>query len=283
MDYLRGHKRLFITFAVVLFLIPTSSLVLSARFKQAGLVTQIYDRSLSTLNEVPGTSPIKDLLKSLNSVPSPTPATPSSDLGQFGPTLKIAISIEGRPQADQHTKLFVGIAQGIPTNSPQYLLTFSVNVPESGVYNNISLIGLIQGTTYTAYLKGQSQIAKAVSFIMSPQGVILNSGKPVELTSGDLNEDNIIDSADIAIVTAALGATPSSSKWNPAADLNLDGIINSIDLGLVNKNQGKIGDGGQWYSPPPQASSSATLAVPSNLGGPGESSASGVYWLWVPQ
>lgn len=278
MELIQSHKKLVTLFLALVVTIPSSSILLSQRIQQS-VNNQPYDRTVSTINEVPGTSPLKDLLKNLNSSPTPTPspATSSGTLDSFGPTLQLQISIQGRPNSDQHTKLFVGVAQGTLSTNPQYLLSFNVDVPNSGIYNDISLVGLTQGETYTAYLKGSATLVTAVSFIMSPQGVKLNSGAPITLISGDLNEDNVIDQADVDILMAALGTTPTSSKWNQNLDLNKDGVINSLDLAIVNKNLGKVGDGGKWYSTTPSATKSATLQVPGNIGG-----ISAGYWMWVP-
>lgn len=213
---------------------------------------------------------------------SPTIAT------SFGPTMSLKIKIEGRPPDNQAIKLFVGIIEGALTSNPKFLLNFKIDIPADGTFSNLSLAGLTSGNKYTALLKGDAQIASSVEFTMSPNVTNLNDGKYIELTSGDLNEDNGINSADHSIVKALLGVNSKSSKWNQNVDLNKDGVINSVDLMIVSKNLGKVGVSGVWSSPLPknaspsgsltnQASVSAYLPVGYSYNGSGSG-----YWIWMP-
>lgn len=219
--------------------------------------------------------------------PSPTPATQSTPepstptiANAFGPTLSLSVNIEGRKN-DQSTKLFVGILQGPIVSNPKFLLTFSVDVPASGQVGNLSLAGLTSGTQYTALIKGSAQIATSSAFMMAPSVTNLNSGQPLNLITGDLNDDNTINSADYSIAQKALGSTATSSNWNANADFNLDGIINAFDLSFIIKNLGLIGDSGTWVSPIPQvASPSASLNNPQPMGAAGGQAG---YWIWVPK
>lgn len=194
---------------------------------------------------------------------SPTVAT------SFGPTLSLKVSLEGRPAGSQTTELFVGIVDGALAKNPKFLLSFNIDIPTSGSYSNLSIAGLLAGTNYTALLKGPAQIASSVTFTMSPAVTNLNKDEAINLTSGDLNEDNTINSSDYSIVQKAYGATSKSSSWNEIADFNKDGVINAFDLSIVSKNLGKIGASGVWTSPVATASGS-----PSPEGG---------YWLWIPR
>jgi len=103
---------------------------------------------------------------------------------------------------------------------------------------------------------------------MSPTETNLNSSQPLFLTTGDLNEDNTINSADYTIAKNLYGTTPASSEWNFRVDFNLDGIINNVDLAYIIKNFGKTGVSSTWLSAPATAT--------------GSGSPSGGYWLWVP-
>lgn len=211
----------------------------------------------------------------------------------FGPTLNVNVNFEGRPEDENSGNLFVGIVEGSITANPKFILSFTVELDESGKFEGISLAGLTTNANYSALLKGSSQIAKAVAFVMSPTVTNLNSGQVVTLLSGDLNEDNTINTADFSIVHSALGATSASSNWNRAADFNVDGIVNSIDLSFVIKNFGKIGDSGSWTSPLPAIATSSASLTPSDgkigtpSGGipdfvPPDSSGKKGYWLWIP-
>ncbi len=232
----------------------------------------------------PATSPAKDLLsasKSPNSTPPPSTGSASPTLASaYGPTLSLKVTLNGRPAGNQATKLFVGIMDGTLTSNPKFLLSFSVDLPASGEYGNLSLAGLNPGSTYTALLKGSAQIATSSAFTMSPTTSNLNDGQPVNLRSGDLNDDNVVNSADYSIAQKALGSTANSTNWNANSDLNKDGVINAFDLGIIVKNIGQTGASGTWTSPIPQtASPSASLTGPPIGGPPG---AGGGHWVWVP-
>lgn len=235
----------------------------------------------------PTTSPAKELLSAssgLASTTSPSPsASPSSTpslASSFGPTLSFKAMLDGRPTNNQATRMFVGIIEGSLTNNPKFLLSFTVDLPATGDYNNISLAGLSPGSQYTALLKGSAQTATSSAFTMSPSVSNLNGGNPITLLSGDLNDDNIINSADYSIVQKALGSIPASANWNESADLNKDGTVNAFDLAIVARNMGTTGASGSWTSPIPSiATSSAGLSGPP-IGGPNESTG---YWIWVPK
>lgn len=230
----------------------------------------------------PSISPAKELLslskEQAESNPSSDEEASSPTIAtSFGPTLSLKAIFEGRPQNNQAGKLFVGIVEGSLTSNPKFLLSFTVDLPASGEYSNLSLAGLSPGKNFTALLKGYSQIATSSAFLMSPSTTNLNEGNALTMLSGDLNDDNTINSADYSIAQRALGSTPSSSNWNENADFNKDGVINIFDMAFITKNFGKIGDSGSWLSPlPKSATPSAGLASPLNP-------ASGGYWMWIPK
>lgn len=195
--------------------------------------------------------------------------------------MSFKVSIEGRPAANQAAKVFVGIAEGTLTSNPKFLLNFNVDVPASGEYSGLSLAGLTTGSTYTALIKGPAQLASTISFTMSPTVTNLNGGEAVKLTSGDLNDDNVVNTADYSIAQKAAGTAPGSLNWNENADLNKDGLINAFDLGIISKNMGKTGLSGAWTSPLPKvATPSASLNSPP-VGGPQEEDNG--YWIWIPK
>lgn len=213
--------------------------------------------------------------------PSPSPSPESAIATSYGPTLSFKVTLEGRPADNQATKLFVGIVEGAISINPKFLLSFTVDLPKNGQYSDVSLAGLTPGTEYTALLKGQDQIATSSAFIMSPAVTSLNNGNPLTMLSGDLNEDNTINSADYDIAVKAFGSTPTSSNWNENADLNKDGVVNSLDLGIISRNLGKIGASGIWTSPIPQVSTaSADLNNQPPVGGLPDGTRG--YWMWVP-
>ena len=236
----------------------------------------------------PTTSPAKQLLDSsqeasnpdITATPSLSPA--SSEVAvSFGPTLSLKTTLEGRPQGNFATKLLVGIVEGSLTANPKFMLSFTIDLAASGEYSNLSLAGLNPGSSYTALLKGSAQIATSSAFTMSPMVTNLNDGEPLSLLSGDLNDDNVINSADYSIAKKALGANSNSSNWNGNADFNSDGIINVFDLSIITKNMGAVGASGAWTSPLPQiATSSASLTSPP-VGASLPDGSKG-YWIWIP-
>lgn len=232
-----------------------------------------YDRTVT--NPLPTLSPLTDLTRvstrsALLEEPTPEP-TPTSAVS-FGPTLSLKLILEGRPEGKQAAKVFVGIAEGSPTSNPKYLLSFTIDLPDSGLFSGLSLAGLTAGNTYTAYIKGPAQIATASAFLMLPSETKLSSGNAITLLTGDLNDDNVINSADLALANAVYGTTPGSPNWNPNVDFNLDGVINTRDLSYIFKNFTKTGESGVWQSTPATKSGGLTPQG-SNSG----------YWLWVPQ
>lgn len=198
---------------------------------------------------------------------SPSPSSPTIATS-FGPTLSFKANLEGRPLKDQSTRMFVGIVEGNLTTNPKFLLSFTVDLPASGEYSNLSLAGLSPGSNYTTLLKSSAQIATSSAFIMAPTVSRLNNNAPLTLLSGDLNDDNVINSADFSIAQKSLGQTG-------VADLNLDGIINAFDLSIIIKNLGQTGASGAWTSPLPK------VATPSGGLTPPAGSESG-HWIWVP-
>lgn len=198
----------------------------------------------------------------------------------LGPTMDFKIIIEARPSDNQTAKLFVGIAAGDPSNNPNYILSFIVNVPATGEYKGLSLAGLEEGSSYTAYLKGPAQIATASAFVVNPTPTNLGT---FNLITGDVNEDNVINDADFNILRGGIGTTPNSPSWNANLDFNLDNIVNSWDLSYISKNMSRTGDSGVWYSKPPVSTSSGSLIenLPRQVGAP-DSPAKKGFWMWFP-
>lgn len=267
-------------FVVILLSIPVSfSLVKQQQIfsSKASEQKNIASSSASTTatkpRPVPSTSPLTDLQKLIqgNDTVGETSNGTSDNAGTnlaFGPTLNFQLSIEGRPAAKQSDKVFIGIASGKAATAPTYILTFTTDVPDSGIFSGLSLAGLNPGSIYTAYIKGSSQIDSGVTFTMNPNETNLNNGKPVILISGDLNEDNVINSADYTISRSYYGTTPASNNWNSRADLNKDNLINNWDLLYINNNFGKVGTSGTWISTPKTTSSVINQNTAPAVGGP---------------
>lgn len=271
------QKLLLGVYIFILLSIPVGAYLASQNQTVQSRASEKKDIKLPTVTPKPAT-PKKELLSSTEQAaqsakPSPTPTPDSSSptiASSYGPTLSLKVTIEGRPMNNYAARLFVGIAEGTLTANPKFVLSFSVDTPASGEYANLSLAGLAPGSRYTALIKGPAQIANAASFTMSPTVTNLNDGQALSLVSGDLNEDNVINSGDLTIAQKAYGATAKSSNWNDNADLNKDRVVNLFDLSIINKNIGQVGSTGAWTSPIPK------IATPS-AGSPGG------YWLWLPK
>jgi hypothetical protein len=75
---------------------------------------------------------------------------------------------------------------------------------------------------------------------------------------GDANGDATVNDADMALVNAALGATPTSTTWNANADLDRDGRITVRDRTIVAR-----ADGDSIISP--TALAAAVVALPGDF------------------
>lgn len=282
------QKLLLGVFIFVILSIPVASYLVS-EYKNTTKGTQDKKTTQKAPKVTPKSSlsPAKQLLdlakdnkesSSPTPSPSPTPSSPTIATA-YGPTLSLKVTLDGRPKEKWSTRLFVGIIDGELSQNPKFLLSFSIDLPDSGEYSQLSIAGLSAGSRYTALLKGSSQIAKASEFTMAPTVTYLNSGEAINLLSGDLNEDNVINSADFSIARKALGSSSQSANWNENIDLNRDGIINIFDISIITRNIGQIGASGAWTSAPQIATPSAGLAAPA-VGGPNGQEG---HWIWVPE
>ena len=226
------------------------------------------------VTKLPEPTPVPTISPKKTSPDETASEKPTTQASTFGPTLNLKLTLEGRPVAKMASKIFVGIAEAAAQTNLKYLLSFNIDLPDSGEFSGLSLAGLTAGSSYQAVLKGPAQIATSSAFIMSPTVSNLNSGQAIFLLTGDLNEDNVINSADYSIAKAVFGAKTLSANWNENVDFNIDGIINSADIAIIIKNMTKTGDSGLWISK--VATGSASLLDQNPTG-----SSSG-YWLWVP-
>lgn len=290
LNFTRKQKIILGVIVVLTVLIPTGSFVISQSFNKKP--EKPFDISsnfpATSPMEVPKDDPFSRLRGEIDDVTaSPNPINVQASSSEsatllLSPSLSFKINLEGRPVSNQAARVFLGIASGSATNNPKYLLSFLINVPESGVYKDLNLAGLEQGNTYTAYLKGPSQIATSSTFVAKTAPTDIGI---LSMLTGDINDDNVINTNDSNILKAALGAVLGSAKWSANLDFNLDQRINSLDLSLVTKNINKIGSSGPWMSGIPPASKSASLSGSLNpdTGGPDNTPKDGTgYWIWVP-
>lgn len=292
MQLARSHKIILAVIVALIVLIPSSSFVLSQALTKPKTSTADLSTHfpVTSPKEVPKDTPesklkkdVDDALSSSNPLNVQPLSTDSATL-LLGPQLTFKIIMEGRPLINQAAKVFLGIASGQPVNNPKYLLSFLLDVPANGIYKELALSGLEQGTTYTAYLKGPAQIATSSTFVAKMAPTDLGT---LQMLTGDVNEDNIINTLDANILKNAFGSIPTSPKWNPNLDFNVDERINSLDLALITKNMNKIGASGSWYSTAPAVvatqSASASPSASPNTGGPTLTPQNSQgYWMWIP-
>lgn len=284
------HKIMIGVFAALTILIPTGSYVISQSINKPQETPVEFGTQfpVTSPKEVPKDAPQSKLekdVKEATASENPITVNPTSADNAtlyLAPAIGFKIILQGRPESDQTSKVFLGIASGQPTTNPKYLLSFVLNVPASGIVKDFSLPGLDTGVSFTAYLKGPSQIATASAFVSRNAPIDLGTQS---MLTGDVNDDNIINTSDQELLKSVLGTSTSSPKWNPIYDFNLDQRINTLDLVILTKNMGRIGASGPWMSGIPQATKSATLSGSLNpdTGAPGlDLDAEKGYWMWVP-
>lgn len=297
------RDRIIIAAIIILtILIPSGTYVLSLRFKTESQAQQYNTPVTSPKTEAATTSSrLKEALDRLNQTQNQTGGSSGQTSGAqtttetgtdnntvsvseaqlvLGPTLGFSLILQGRSLDNQSTTAFLGIAAGQPTTKPTYLLSFMVTIPSSGSFDGISLSGLDSGATYTAYIKGKAQIATASAFVVKATPTNLGA---LNLLTGDVNEDNVIDILDYNLVKAAIGLTASSPGWNPLYDFNLDNVINSWDLNIILGNLNKTGASGAWYSYTPISTASAyTSGGPTEEIQPGTQEKESGLWMWLP-
>lgn len=62
------------------------------------------------------------------------------------------------------------------------------------------------------------------------------------LVNGDMNNDNSIDIADYAILSAAYNSAPGDLNWNPDADINCDEAVDIADYAILSANYNQVGE-----------------------------------------
>lgn len=273
-------------FILLIILVPVGSYLIRQRIKASNSNIFNYNKtvtkeSTSSAKRTGSTTNLTtESTSKTNSLdPIPSSDNPSAQLS-FGPTLNFKIKVQGRPVNQQAAKVFLGIVQGTLSSNPKYLLSFMIDVPDNGVYTNLSLIGLDQGSDYTTVIKGPAQIASASAFTVKPTFSDIGI---LNLLTGDLNEDNVINTSDYSIARAALGTTVKSSNWNDNIDFNLDGIINTFDLAVLVQNIGKIGASGPWQSTPSTKTATSSAGMVQAFNATTSGRPQGGYWLWIPQ
>ena len=168
-------------------------------------------------------------------------------------TIRFRVQFQDRPADKQSVPIRVVIDNLCGTRTLLDRDNVTV-VPAGGLVNwgtavlDVSHALLAPGDTYQVYIKGKMHLSKRAVLTLT-DGVTVDYTDPIVnpakmLRSGDANNDDVADSADVAAILAYLGQTPSSdpNSGSYAADLNGDGAINLDDINLVMAAWGESGD-----------------------------------------
>ena len=148
----------------------------------------------------------------------------AANLGAVTESFNVTVTANDDSSITSYTFYIVNLAPGATINE-----TFSLNTASFTPNANCTI------TAQATIIPGEANTAD--NTLVSELGIRY---------VGDINGDGTVNLKDIAIVSRAYGATPSSSNWNPEADLTSttylvpDGVVNVLDLDLISRN---FGDG----------------------------------------
>lgn len=186
------------------------------------------------LSPTPSPKPLKKSSPPKPTLPKPT-STPTAT-----PTpknyLELKLRFRGISQkGPAKTALITFVQEGNPI--PVLSQQASLESDEGGNYRG--QINPVSEGIFTLFLKESYSLGKKVPSleIVSGENLLDISGSP--LITGDLNNDNRIDTRDLGIL---IGEFRKPEPQDIAADLNFDGQINGLDLGILISNYREIGE-----------------------------------------
>jgi hypothetical protein len=94
--------------------------------------------------------------------------------------------------------------------------------------------------TYDVRIKASHWLAKMTAGVEVTTGIKVMD--PVDLTNGDVVDNNEVDFSDINAVRAAYGSFPGDETWNELADVDGSGEVDFTDINIVRSKYGEIGD-----------------------------------------
>lgn len=107
----------------------------------------------------------------------------------------------------------------------QGLTTLETDTDDAGAY----VFENVPAGIYTLILSHDGFLSVEV-LDMTVEGCVTTQLCTYTLLAGDLNNDNVVDIADLALCAAYFGTT------GPDGDVNADGVVNIYDLVLIGKN-----------------------------------------------
>jgi len=146
----------------------------------------------------------------------------AANLGAVMESFNVTVTVNDSNSITFYTFYIVNLAPGATINE-----TFALNTASFTPNANCTI------TAQATIVPGEANTANNV--LVSQLGIRY---------VGDINGDGVVNLKDEALVARALGATPTSSNWNPACDITgpvylvPDGTVSMLDLALVERNFG---------------------------------------------
>ena len=137
------------------------------------------------------------------------------------PTLTIQITLQRRTNGTTSNAQVKVYAQGNTTNVLAQK-TFS-----TGSNGQASVTVDLDAGTYDFYVHANNYLSKKLTVSMAASGATLNFAT---LEAADLNNDDVVNSADFSLIVAAWFSA------DPIADINADGVVNTADYSVMVNN-----------------------------------------------
>ncbi len=190
--------------------------------------------------------------------PTPTTAAPAAPTTAAPTTTDTPTPSQSAGDVTLALKLkFQGITKQPANNSMDVMVSLDADNSETGTFTadstgvwsgNVSFSGLDLSKKYSVFVKGQKHLQKRVcvasptessggNYRCSTDGITLASGtnslnfSNIILLAGDVDQDGVVDSVDIAYIRQNLGKTASGALAQ--VDLNNDGVVNTQDYSLA--------------------------------------------------
>jgi len=141
----------------------------------------------------------------------------------------ISINVTISNKGDYHENVTVTLYYNITANKKIGIETINLLLGEN------QTITFIWDTTSVEYCHNYTitAVANTASPDAHPLDNTLTDGKVKVRIMGDINDDGIVDMADISIIIEAFLAEPWHPRWNPEADLNQDRITDLADIAIT--------------------------------------------------